>query len=680
MHLAQGAQHGFALHQAGAAARMVVALPAGHDVKGNAPVTQQLLHRAPQGVEVLLLAVDAQAQGLGLGRQALSGGVQRIEHRGGLVEAGGFVAVVHVQGQGFQHARHQGGAHNGGVLAQGIANLQGLEALVPGGQVQLFNVLGAEEGEIHDLVVPHALELIGQVVLQAHAVAAAAGGGFTPEQGGGNLVVAVDAQHFLGEVGFAFHILAEIRHHGGEGVALPLHIEVQRGEDALDIFRGNIHAGALGNALAGAGDYLLLGRVGVQVNDAADHVPGVQLVDELAGAVHGLHGGLDGNALLKPAGGLRADAQGAAGDAGGCPVEHRALEHHGVGLFGDFALLAAHDARHAGGLAGVADHQLAGGEGMGLAVQGGDVLALHGPAHDDVMAFHHVQVKGVHGMTGFQHDEVSNVHHVVNGAHARPVQVLAQPHGGGPHPHVLDDPGHVAGAQVGVADLHLHIVVDVPAALLHGDFRLVEGGAAGHGGLPGHAPHAQAVRAVGQHLEIHHRVVDAQDGPHVRAQGIILLENQQARRAHGGVQLHGHAQLLGGAEHALAGHAAQLALLDLHAAGEPGAHLGHGHQDARLAVGRAADDLQGLALANVHGGYAQMVAVGMGDAGEHPAHHHVLHLGAQVFIALHAVAAHNHAVHVRLGLQGNGGIGPDPLHGNLQCQTPPCGSYGCILG
>ena len=137
---------------------------------------------------------------------------------------------------------------------------------------------------------------------------------------------------------------------------------------------------------------------------------------------------------------------------------------------------------------------------------------------------------------------------------------------------------------------------------------------------------------------------------------------------------------LGGAEHAFAGHAAQLALLDLHAAGQPGAHLGHGHQDARLAVGRAANDLQGLALANVHGGYAQMVAVGMGDAGEHPAHHHVLHLGTQVFIALHAVAAHNHAVHVRLGLQGNGGIGPDPLHGNLQCQTPPCGSYGCILG
>ena len=281
---------------------------------------------------------------------------------------------------------------------------------------------------------------------------------------------------------------------------------------------------------------------------------------------------------------------------------------------------------------------------MLLAIQGGDMLAFLRAAHDDVAALHHIQVKGVHGVAGFQHDEVGDVHHVVDGAHASAVEVLAQPHGAGADTHVLDHPGDIAGAQVGSLNVHLHIVVDIAARLGHSDFGLVEGGAAGHSGLPCNAPHAQTVGAVGQHLEIHDGVVNAQDGLHIRAEGMLLLELKDARRAHGRVQFHRHAQLLGGAEHAFGHLSAHLALLDLHAAGQVRAVERHRGQHARAAVGRAADDVQGLLAAHIHHGAVQVVGVGVIHTGQHLANHHVVDLAAELLIPLDAVPDHNHLI------------------------------------
>ena len=60
------------------------------------------------------------------------------------------------------------------------------------------------------------------------------------------------------------------------------------------------------------------------------------------------------------------------------------------------------------------------------------------------------------------------------------------------------------------------------------------------------------------------------------------------------------AQLLAGAHHAVGDFAAQLAALDVHAAGQVRVVQGHGHKVARGHVVRAGDDLDGLPLPDVH--------------------------------------------------------------------------------
>ena len=196
---------------------------------------------------------------------------------------------------------------------------------------------------------------MADLVLQAHPVGTSAGSRFATEQGRGNLVVAIYTQGFLTQIRFAFHILPEVGNRHGQLVSVTLNIEEQLLQDALRIVCGNIHTGTACDLLAGSGDHLLLGRVGINVNHAADHIAGIQLIDHLAGTLHGLHGGLHGYALFEPTGGFRADAQCTAGDTGGCPVKHGTFEHHGMGLLGDFTFFAAHDTCNAGRLAGVTD-------------------------------------------------------------------------------------------------------------------------------------------------------------------------------------------------------------------------------------------------------------------------------------------------------------------------------------
>ena len=158
------------------------------------------------------------------------------------------------------------------------------------------------------------------------------------------------------------------------------------------------------------------------------------------------------------------------------------------------------------------------------------------------------------------------------------------------------------------------------------------------------------------------------------------MEDQQPRRAHGRVQLHRHADLGGGAEHAAAFHPPQLALFNGHAAGQGRPHPGHRHQNALPHVGRAADDLQGFALPHVHGAHMQMVAVFMIAAGEHPAHHHAGKFLSQLLHTLHAGAGHHHPTFIGRVVQRHGHIFFQPIHGNLHDGIPPLSLSGTGAG
>ena len=117
------------------------------------------------------------------------------------------------------------------------------------------------------------------------------------------------------------------------------------------------------------------------------------------------------------------------------------------------------------------------------------------------------------------------------------------------------------------------------------------------------------------------------------------------------------AQLVEAAQHAVGDHAPELALLDLHAAGQGGLVQGHGHQVPRVDVPGAGDDLHRLGLAHVHLADPHVVGVGVALHGQHPAHHHVGDLRAQVVGELHLGAGEGHG----LGKLSVAGVNADEL-------------------
>src|SRR5699024_9073654 len=164
-----------------------------------------------------------------------------------------------------------------------------------------------------------------------------------------------------------------------------------------------------------------------------------------------------------------------------------------------------------------------------IAVQGGELLAVLGPADDDVSALHIAVVKGVHGLAVLQHHIVGDVHDVVDGTHAHGAQPLPHPLGGGGDLHVAHHPGGVPGAQVAGGGLHVQQLhqAAVSAAL---DHRLVEGegGVKSSGGLPGQTDDRETVGPVGGDFKLHHMVVQTDDRLDVVAGLAVLVQHKNA--------------------------------------------------------------------------------------------------------------------------------------------------------
>ena len=335
-----------------------------------------------------------------------------------------------------------------------------------------------------------------------------------------------------------------------------------------------------------------------------------------AGAIQRFHARLRAHALLKAAGGFRADAQRAGGHAVVAALERRALKEHRRGVVHDFALLAAHDAGQTRRALVVGNDQHFRCERVRLAVQRRQRLALMRAAHDDRLLAHLAQVERVHRMAGFQHHEVGNVHDVVDRTHACAVQIFAHPLGRRADFHVRDDSGAVARAVGLVLHAHLRVIGEHALAVfregnLGHDEMLAQHGRA----FARNAPHAQAVGTVRENLVFNHVVAKAEHLRDGHAQRVFLLQQDNALVAAMRIQRVRHVQLGAGAQHAAGLHAANLAALDLHAARQLRALQRAAHQRARAHVRRAADDLQRLVPADVHGADVQMVAVRMHFAG-----------------------------------------------------------------
>ena len=271
-------------------------------------------------------------------------------------------------------------------------------------------------------------------------------------------------------------------------------------------------------------DGVLLGHIVENINDAVQHFTGAQQFYQLTGTVHGGQGVHGVQALFKLGAGLGAHAQSQGGLANGGTVEVGGFKDHIHGVVHDFAVLTTHDAGQTHSPLVVGNDQHGGIELADIAVQGGQFLAVLGPADNDLAALDVAIIKGVHGLAVLQHDIVGDIHDIVDGTDAHGTEPLPHPFGGGGDLDIADHTGRVPGAQFRVGGFHIQQFhqSSIAATLDHRSVD-VHGHIIGGGHLPGQTDDGKAVGTVGGDFKLHHMVVCANDGLDVVAGGNILL-------------------------------------------------------------------------------------------------------------------------------------------------------------
>ena len=159
-----------------------------------------------------------------------------------------------------------------------------------------------------------------------------------------------------------------------------------------------------------------------------------------------------------------------------------------------------------------------------------------------------------------------------------------------------------------------------PLAAGSGGSRSVNGSPRRPGEVAGDPRHAPGVRAVALDRDVEDGVDPQPERLHDRGAGLarlLVTENQEA----GSVV--GEAELLAGAQHAVGGHAAQLALADFEVTGQDRTNRRERHPVPHLEVGRTADDLEWLRSAAIDDGEADFVGTLDRADVEHPSHHHL---------------------------------------------------------
>ena len=575
------------------------------------------------------------------------------KHRADLVELDVLHAAGLVVGHRAQKPGHDGLAHDRHVRIQRVQKLHGQPQPL-GGQAQPLDVAGLGEGVGHGLahaggaqgVVDHAHRLLLRRA-RAHALAAAG-------QRRRDAVHAPQAQHFLVQVNLALQVGTEggrqHREHGG--VVGGLNGTAEAHENVLDEVGGDIGPHH-GHKARNAEDELRTGGGKlVDVHHAGTHGAPGHLGQKRRRGLGDYFAQVIVHTALVAHGGLGDKAQVAARAGGAAALEGGGLQKHTGGLLGDLAVLAAHDAGERHGALGGGDDRHVARQLAVLPVQGGEVLAVGGGAHDDmgapVGAGHFREIEGVQRLAVQVQDVVRHVHDVVDGTSPGGGHALGEPLRGRPHLHVVDDPGGVARAARGIGHLNGDSGRHVLAGGHGSQFLHVAGKRPGHrllvhgAHLAGHAHHGQAVRPVRRDLQVEHGIPRAHEvrhrlahrrifGKHPNA-GMVLPQSQLALRA----------------AHAAAHHAAQLRFLDLEIAGQHRAHERHGHLDVRRDVRRPADDLHGFLDAHIHRHHVHVIGIRMRLAGEHVPHHNALEGLAGLLHAFHARARQIEPVAERL--------------------------------
>ncbi len=224
------------------------------------------------------------------------------------------------------------------------------------------------------------------------------------------------------------------------------------------------------------------------------------------------------------------------------------------------------------------------------AVEGLDRLAGPGPAHNEAWSGQERQVVGVGGLAELEHDVVGGVDDVVDRAHARQQQALCDVAGRRADRDVAQDGHREPRAEVG--RLHRragHLLHRLAARSGRGGLGQREGQLQPTGQVAGDPRNAPGIGAVALDGNVEDGVDAETERLHDRRPRLarrLVAEDQQAG------PVVGEAELLARAEHAVGGHAPQLALTDLEAPGQDGPDRRQRHPVPHLEVGGAAHDLE----------------------------------------------------------------------------------------
>ena len=275
------------------------------------------------------------------------------------------------------------------------------------------------------------------------------------------------------------------------------------------------------------------------------------------------------------------------------------------------------------------------------------LLVFGGMAHGDV-AGNVVRIVSVAGLTGCQHDIVGNVHQCIDGTHAYAPDTALHLEGRGLDAQTIDLGADEAGTGLGVVNRHLDMlgegcIGDKGSELLQG--QIVE-----CGDLACDTVVTPQIGAVGHGLvvDFQNNVVQIQRlGKRCTGRYIEVTQIEDSSLVLKGKQIK-QADFRGSADHAVAFHTAQLALLDLHrlAFAVPAAERagqGHRHTLSLTQIGAAADDVADVA-ADVGLADTQLVGIGVLLNGPDDTHHHVVKLLGKVRGVFHFHSGHGQIV------------------------------------
>ena len=443
-----------------------------------------------------------------------------------------------------------------------------------------------------------------------------------------DVVVAVDAEYLLDDIGLATHVDTIGRYGQSERVALLRgHFYVERIENRAHRRCRNI----LADKAVGAVERELyderLGRRGVYVDYVARYLAACELLHKQCGTFERiyLNVGVDAALEAERSVGVKAETLGRLANPDG--VEVRAFEEHVDRAVAYARVQAAVDAGDAHRTLGRAYHKVAVGKFALHAVERDERRTFGACLDDDASALDLVGIESMERLPQLEEHVVGYVDQIVFGVDACGAQLVLHPVGRGRYLAVADCETGVTRCRLAVLDRNADRKVAV-VDLERIDRRQQQAGVIV-------AAAAQICRKVACDAYVR-RSVDTVGREAYGYQEVVLdmqillsghTHASIGRKLHDALVAPAYAELVLGAEHAERLDAAYLAALDLElllaaARVEHAADGGAQHFQTLAAVVGAADDLERSLRTHVDRGYVEVVGIGMILACQHLGHDH----------------------------------------------------------